>query len=177
MRHLAGRFLGSLSPAGPAPADEEWAFGHLLPGEGELWGRMSGPDRRHALGVARETVELLGPQRCPRPVVAAALLHDVGKVEAGLGTFARVVVTVAAMLVGRERLVAAGGRAARRGCRRGWSERSGAYLTHDRIGADLLRAAGADPLTSTWAAEHHLPEARWSIDHRLAAALKAADGD
>ena len=176
--HLARRFLGSLSPAGPSRADEQWALRQLLPGERELWGRMSGPDRRHAVGVARETIELLGPAPIARAVVAAALLHDVGKVESGLGTFARVAVTVAAMVVGRERIVAAGrtGRPGRSGLR-GWSERPSAYLAHDLIGAGLLAAAGADPLTSTWAGEHHLPKERWSIDQHLAAALKEADGD
>ncbi len=167
--HLAGRFLGSLSPAGPPPGDEEWALAQLLPGEQVLWRRMSGPDRRHAIAVAREALRLLGPDPCPRPVVAAALLHDVGKIESGLGTFARVAVTVAAIVVGRERLVAS--------ARPGWSARARAYLTHDRIGAALLREAGADRLTFTWAAEHHLGEARWSVERGVAAALKAADGD
>ncbi len=44
----------------PVPSDEEWALSSLLEGEQVLWGRMSGPDRRHAVGVARETVRLLG---------------------------------------------------------------------------------------------------------------------
>lgn len=177
LAHLAGRFFGSLSPAGPSPADEDWALRQLLPGELELWRRMSGPDRRHALDVARRAIELLGPEPCPRPVVAAALLHDVGKIETGLGTFARAAVTVAAIVVGRERVVDLGGRAVVGSIPRGYLQRAAAYLTHDRIGAALLRAAGADPLTSTWAQEHHLPEERWSIDHRSASALKAADGD
>ena len=89
--HLAGRFFGALSPAGPPP-DEEWALSSLLDGEQVLWHRMSGPDRRHAVGVARETVRLLrglvsARGLATREVVAAALLHDVGKVESGLGTF------------------------------------------------------------------------------------------
>ena len=104
-RHLAGRFFGALSPAGPAQSDEEWALSSLLDGERDLWRRMSGPDRRHAVDVARETIRLLGPGEPPREVVAAALLHDVGKVESGLGTFARVGVTLAAMAGGRSRLV------------------------------------------------------------------------
>ena len=88
--HLAGRFFGALSPAGPPADDEAWALSSLLEGEQALWARMSGPDRRHAVGVARDTVQLLQPASPPRDVVAAALLHDVGKVESGLGTFARV---------------------------------------------------------------------------------------
>lgn len=178
--------MGSLSPAGPAAADEAWARRHLLPGEDRLWVRMSGPDRRHAVGVARDAIALLRPEEPPRAVVAAALLHDVGKLESGLGTFARVGVTVAALAVGRERIVGGGGAPevgdpseARdlRGPTARWAERARAYLTHDRIGGTLLRAAGADDLTAAWAEEHHLPENRWSIDRRIAAALKAADGD
>ncbi len=108
--HLAKRFFGALSPAGPPGTDEAWADSFLLEGEKQLWRRMSGPDRRHAVGVARDALGLLGPEPVPREVVAAALLHDVGKVEASLGTFSRVGVTVAAMAAGRERLL-------------GWSER------------------------------------------------------
>ncbi|MHB1928475.1 MAG: hypothetical protein ACYDEN_13435 [Acidimicrobiales bacterium] len=187
MRHLAGRFLGALSPAGPPAAAEAWARSHLLPGEVRLWERMSGPDRRHAVGVARDAITRLttgGTGAPPRPVVAAALLHDVGKVESGFGTFARVAVTAAAMVVGRERLAGEGAAPARlagaRSSRRaatGWRGRAAAYLAHDRIGADLLRVAGADEVTVAWAREHHLPAERWSVERPVAEALKAADGD
>jgi hypothetical protein len=161
--HLVRRFLGSLRPGGPPPADEAWARDVLLAGERPLWDRMSGADRRHAVAVARRTEEALGP-RATRPVVAAALLHDVGKVEAGLGTFARVGATLAAAVAGRKRL-------ARR------SGRLGRYARHDALGADLLTAAGSDPLTRTWAREHHLKPDCWSIDPAVGAALKAADDD
>jgi hypothetical protein len=148
--HLVRRFLGSLKPGGPPPADEAWARDVLLAGERPLWARMSGPDRRHAVGVARRTETAVG-SRATRPVVAAALLHDVGKVEAGLGTFARVGATLLAGAVGRERLSHRSGRLGR-------------YLRHAVLGADLLVAAGSDPLTRTWAREHHLPPDRWTVD-------------
>ncbi|MGH9107381.1 MAG: hypothetical protein ACRDZX_16455, partial [Acidimicrobiales bacterium] len=105
-RHLAGRFFGALSPAGPPAPDETWALGSLLEDEQALWRRMPGPDRRHAVGVARDAARLLAPAHVPREVVAAALLHDVGKLEASLGTFSRVAVTLAAMGLGRRRLLA-----------------------------------------------------------------------
>ncbi|HET9692506.1 MAG TPA: hypothetical protein VFP61_15250 [Acidimicrobiales bacterium] len=176
LRHLASRFVGALSPAGPAAADERWALEQLLDGERQLWRQMSGPDRRHAVGVARDAIGRLGPDAPARPVVAAALLHDVGKVDSRLGTFARVGVTVAALAVGRDRLLSRTGDAASAGSRSP-RRRAGAYLVHDRIGAELLDAAGADPLTVAWAREHHLPAERWTLDHRVAEALKAADGD
>jgi hypothetical protein len=154
--HLVRRFFGSLRPGGPGAADEAWARSQLLPGEVALWARLSNPDRRHAVGVARDVVARLG-RDATRPVVAAALLHDAGKVLSGLGTFAR----VGATLLGRAR---ARGRAAD-------------YLRHPELGADLLREAGSDPLTVAWASEHHLPPDRWTLDRPLADALKAADDD
>jgi predicted HD phosphohydrolase len=157
------RFVTSLDPRGPADADEAWARRHLLVGEDALWVQLSGPDRRHAVGVARRVVAALG-SRADRPVVAAALLHDVGKLDAGLGTFARVGATLVGQARGHERATSGGGRVAR-------------YLAHDRIGAELLEAAGSDPLTVAWARQHHLTSARWTVDPVIGAALKAADDD
>lgn len=178
--HLVGRFFGALSPAGPRPGDEGWALAQLQPGELRLWQQMTGPDRRHAVGVARDALGRLEAQgrEVPREVVAAALLHDVGKVTAGLGTFARVFATLAAVAVGRRRLAELPGGLEPTAAHAGsWRERLAAYLAHDRIGGDLLREAGSHPLTVAWAEEHHLPPERWSVEREVGDALKAADGD
>jgi hypothetical protein len=181
IRHLAGRFFDALLPFGPPEADERWVDEHLLPGEQALWRRMSGPDRRHAVGVARRTVDdLSGPEGVGREVVAAALLHDVGKVEAGLGTWARAGVTFAGMAFGRERLVGWSGASAcsrEAGVRPTLRRRIGLYLRHDRVGAGLLADAGSDPLTVAWAGEHHRPQESWTVGARVGAALKLADDD
>jgi hypothetical protein len=158
--HLGRRFFGSLRPGGPAPDDDQWAEDRLLTREVALWRRMSDADRRHAVGVARRTVEVVGPG-VERPVVAAALLHDVGKIESGLGPFRRAAATLVGKARGRERV----------------SGRFGTYLRHDVVGAALLEAAGSDGITVVWAREHHLPATRWSIEPILGAALKAADDD
>jgi hypothetical protein len=174
--HLSGRFFGALLPYGPPPADENWVQSQLLPGEWSLWTRMSGADRRHAVGVARRTMTELGGDGpdgvVPREVVAAALLHDVGKIESGLGTWSRAGVTFAGMAVGREKLLgwSEHGEA-------GWRRRVGSYLSHDEIGADLLLEAGSDPLTVAWASEHHRPPEHWTIDAEVGEALKVADDD
>lgn len=160
--HLATRFFGSLSPRPLDPDDDAWITANLTPSEGELWTRMSRPDRKHAAGVARDVDRRLGG--ADRPVIAAAALHDVGKVAAGYGTLRRALVTAAAAVVGRDRLVARGGATAR-------------YLTHDIIGAEMLAAAGSDPLTVAWAREHHLDAVHRSVPPRIGDALAAADDD
>ncbi len=167
--HLVKRFAGSAVPIGPSAGDEAWAREHLLDGEQDLWARMSPVDRRHSCGVARRVEAALGHQ-ATRPVLAAALLHDCGKVVAGLGTYGRVIATLSAALAGREQAMA-------------WSEsqgftrRVGLYLEHPRLGADLLGMAGSAPLTVSWAREHHLPPEQWSVPIAIGNVLKDADDD
>jgi len=167
--HLARRFLGSLRPGGPAPADAGWAQAQLGPGEQALWARMSGPDRRHAAGVARRVEAALG-ERATRPVLAAALLHDVGKVASGLRTPGRVLATGLAAVRGPES-------AHRWAARRGFRGRVGRYLLHADLGAQMLEAAGSDRLTVAWARDHHRRETEWAVPVEVGTALKAADDD
>lgn len=167
--HLAKRFVTSLWPLGPSSANDEWARSHLLEGEVKLWVKMSPQDRRHSIGVARRVETALGAD-AERPVLAAALLHDVGKIDANLGTWLRVVATASAALAGREtaelwvKSV-------------GITRRVGLYLLHPAIGGDHLAMAGSDSFTETWAREHHLPAELCSLDQRLASALRDADDD
>ena len=161
--HLARRFLGAVRPGGPTAAQDAWAEGQLLPGEVALWRRMPGFDRRHAVGVARDVETLLGGS-ATRPILAAALLHDVGKVTSGLGVYQRVAATLWTAVRGRDRVAAGDGRVAQ-------------YVRHPELGADLLAEAGGDELTVAWAREHHLPERGWTVPLEVGRALKAADDD
>ncbi len=161
----------------------------LSPAETTLWGRMSGPDRRHAVTVAQRVEAALsrgsgaegpscpapapapgepGGAPAPSPVLVAALLHDVGKVEAGLGTAGRVVATLVGLAGGRRRAEVWAARS-------GWLGQVGRYLGYPHVGAALLEAAGSDPLTVAWAAQHHLAPERCQLPAALAAALRAAD--
>ncbi|MGH9184619.1 MAG: hypothetical protein ACRD0U_02205 [Acidimicrobiales bacterium] len=157
--HLVRRFFGSLRPGPPGAGDDAWARSHLLPAEHQLWERMANADRRHAVGVGRGVTRLLG-LRAERPVVAAALLHDVGKIVSGLRTPGRVVATVSRLAAGR-----------------GLTRRAKLYVRHPELGSDLLEVAGSDPLTVSWAREHHLPPDRWTVPADIAHALKSADDD
>jgi len=169
--HLLRRFLGSLVPVGPGRADTEWAEAQLLTGERRLWYRLRPADRRHAVAVARRTRALLGEQ-ADRPVLAAALLHDVGKLDARLGVYGRVVATVSGALVGHDPEVIRDWTRTR-----GFTRRVGLYLQHPRLGGDMLALAGSDPLTVAWAREHHLPPDDWTVPMAIGLALRAADDD
>jgi hypothetical protein len=169
--HLVRRFFGSLVPRGPKPVDAQWAESLLLPGELELWNRMTRTDRRHAVGVARRVESGLGDEAA-RPVLAAALLHDVGKLDANLGVYGRVVATLSGAVVRHDQEVIRDWTRTR-----GFTRRVGLYLQHPRLGGDMLELAGSDSLTVAWTREHHLPADEWTVSAPIATALKAADDD
>ena len=121
--HLVRRFVGSLSDAAPPAADDAWATSFMTDAEAELWHRLSNVDRRHAVEVARRFAERR--PSASREEMAAACLHDVGKLEAGLGTFGRVMATVIGPRTARFRT----------------------YHDHEEIGARWLDDGGSSPVT------------------------------
>jgi hypothetical protein len=181
--HLVRRFFGSVRPGPPSAADEVWAREHLNDGERTIWSRMSNPDRRHAVGVARavdagwsDAVSGTdGPPSPDRAVLAAALLHDSGKVVSELRTPARVAATVLWAVLDDDTadrwIETAGGR------RVDPRLRLAQYRRHPELGAELLRRAGSDPLTADWAEQHHRPEQRWTVPVEVGRLLKACDDD
>lgn len=161
------RFFGSLRPGPPSREDRTWAERQLSPAEVELWRRMSHPDQRHAVRVARRVEVALGHE-ATTPVMAAALLHDVGKTDAHLRTYGRVIATVTIALAGK-RTVASWTQT------RGLWRRIGLYAEYPALGADMLALAGSDPLTVAWAREHHDPPDQWTIPRDVGEVLAAAD--
>ena len=152
MIHLARRFFQSIVDRGPDPAQEAWLLGLLSATEAALYRQMSAADRSHALRSARCPALADDAQR------VAAALHDVGKIQAGLGTWARVGATLmGAIIPGKLR-----GR---------WVH----YRNHPRLGAAMLAEAGSAQLTVVWAAEHHLPSHKSSLPPEVATSLAAAD--
>ena len=121
--HLAARFVTSLPPTPPSVDDEIWVDEHLLAGERSLWVQLSNQDRRHSAAVARRFVA--ARPEAPRAEIAGAILHDVGKLECGLGTFGRVVATLVGPRTAAFR----------------------AYHDHEAIGAAMAREVGSEPAT------------------------------
>jgi hypothetical protein len=172
--HLVQRFFGSLWPGGPSATDAAWAAQVLTPNELALWREMPAIDRRESVRVARRLdAELVGgPHAGDERYLAAALLHDVGKIDCRLGPIGRALATVAGGVAGPEMAPAWQARG-------GIARRFGLYLRHDEIGAGRLRMAGARAATIEWAAVHHHPE-RWdtlSIPRAVVEALARADGE
>lgn len=168
--HRARRFASSLVGGRPSAADMEWAEGHLNEGERRYFGRMSAADQRHAIAVARDAeagaTDLPDDQRAL--AVPAALLHDVGKIAAGLGTYGRAVATLSGVVAGPHYADA-------------WQERSGftrkvgLYLKYGDLGAEMLQLAGSDPVVVAWSREHHFLPEDWTVPAELGTVLAAAD--
>jgi len=141
--HLVRRFFGSLTATRLSAHEVETVRQILLPAEATLFFEFGPADQRHAL-VVLGRFDVLQPT-APLPARRAALLHDIGKVRAPLGTFARVLATLF------------GPRTAR------FAE----YLDHERHGVELLRNAASDSET--------LALLRGEGDPVLRSALKEAD--
>jgi hypothetical protein len=147
---------------------------YLSPSEATLWSRMPAADRREAVSVARRLESELAatPYAGDDTWMVAALMHDVGKTDAHLGTIGRALATMAGGLAGHA--VAPAWQA-----RGGIARRFGLYLRHDDVGAGMLELAGSRPEVVAWARVHHHPE-RWdevNIPAAVARALARADGE
>ena len=172
--HLTRRFFGALVPGGPSAQDDAWVRSILSADLYADWSTMPGHDRRHSVGVARRVrAGLAGTADAEdERWLAAALMHDVGKLESGLGVFGRVAATVTRGTLGRERTdpwIA----------RRGLRGRFGRYLRHAELGEARIRAAGGAEPVARWAGAHH-DTSRWTqtgIPGAVMALLDAADDD
>ena len=142
--HLARRFVGMLSNAPVSSADLDWVDQQLTPAEAALWRRLRAADQRHSIQVGLRFVD--HAPGADRSAVAAAVLHDIGKLDSDLGIGLRVVATIVGPRTARLRR----------------------YYDHEQIGASMLRDIGADERTVALVGCS-------SSDNEMAAALRAAD--
>jgi hypothetical protein len=161
--HLARRFVRALWPGPPRAGEVAWVESVLTPAELSLWRQLPNHDRRYSIRVARLVQQSLAGTEDDDPRwQAVALLHDVGKLDAGLGVAGRVLATVAGVVRPRTR---------------DSSGRFGRYLRHDEIGGAMIRAADGREEAAVWATVHHHRE-RWPdtrVPRPVAEALAAAD--
>jgi hypothetical protein len=172
--HLVSRFFESLVPRRVSSEERDWVEQTLLPAELALWTRLPRADQRESVGVAYRTqAELAGTEYAGDPRwSAAALLHDVGKLDARFGPVRRAIATLLAITLG-PRVVES------------WVDKSGfrrrcaLYVFHDQLGADRVKLAGGRKEAALWADAHHRP-AIWDttgLPPVVMAALAKADGE
>jgi len=151
--HLLRRFLRSLWWGPPRADDLVWVESVLAPGERVLFDRLPRRDQRHLAGTGRRLQRALaGTEHADDPRwLAAALLHDVGKHDARLGVYGRIVATVCGHFGGRDMPYAWSSK-------RGFTRRVGLYLRHGELGADMIRLAGGHDEAARWSAAHHFPD-------------------
>ena len=113
----------SLVPSQVQQIERQWVKSVLSQSEFDVWNNMMVQDRRHSVLVGRRFVKLR--PTASQGEIAGALLHDVGKSVARLGTFARVIATLVGSRTNRFRQ----------------------YHDHESIGAAMLRSVGSDELT------------------------------
>jgi hypothetical protein len=172
--HLARRFVGALWPGKPDAADVAWVTTVLNERELAVWRRMPNHDRRHSIRVALDVQSMLASTEYADDDrwAEAALLHDVGKLDSGLGVFGRVLATLAGAAAGRDM---AGPWSQKRGVTR----KFGLYLLHPELGASRIRMCGGSREAALWAEAHQDPDLwnRTGLPQPVIDALVAADDD
>ena len=158
-----------------APEDARLPAEYLNDRERELFQRMDRPDQEHSIRVARVCAQSLEnhPQVDRRAMMRAALLHDVGKIDAGLGLVFRTFwVLVKKLMPQTARAVALRGAGARPGSLR---HKMWLQVTHAELGAQTLREMGVEEkVCELTVATGEPKQADDSIDKRM---IIAADGD
>lgn len=152
--------------------DIEWATPLLPPAAGELFLRQPHPDQRHALAVCR----LLIARGWEHPdLLAAALLHDVGKAEANLTLLYRAAIVLLERLA-PSLLVLLSGDGTASASLPAWRRPFAFHARHAAIGAQQAQRAGCSALTVALIRRHHEPiQIARTEEERLLLILQHAD--
>jgi hypothetical protein len=164
--YRVGQFLRALT-ARVSGEEVDQATGVLTPEARALFRRQAVQDQRHALAVCR----VLRRAGYTNPhLLAAALLHDVGKATTRLPAWQRAVI----VLLGRfaPRLLAR----LSQGEPRFWNQPFVIYAQHPEVGACWAQEAGCSPLTVALIRRHEEQLSGCQTEEdQLLAALLAAD--
>jgi putative nucleotidyltransferase with HDIG domain len=165
--YRASQFLQALLPP-PTIEAARLADPHLPAALQPLYQRLSRAEQSHALAVLRA---LLGAGHTDPDLLAAALLHDIGKTRAPLHLPDRVLVVLA------QRFAPAALESWSRGAPRGWRRPFVVAAQHADWGAEILEQSGASARLVDLVRRHHaaLPPPGADADDLLAA-LQHADG-
>lgn len=134
--------------ARPTPLDYQVAERYLSPQQQRLFRTLRTADQAHSLRVLRE---LLGAGERDRDLLAAALLHDLGKAQVPLRSWERAAAVLVRWLAPRS--------AARWGQGQpiGWRRTFVVAQQHPDWSARALEEVGSSPQT-VWLVQHHQDE-------------------
>ncbi len=165
--YRAGQFFRALTARPLTASEREEVAAVLTPAQQALFRRMRRPDQRHSLLVQRTVVEM---GYSDRELLAAALLHDVGKSCFRLRLWEQPAVVLIRMW--RPAVVQQWGA----GEPRGWRRPFVVYEQHPEWGAEMATAAGCSALT-VWLVRHHQtePHPGREREYRFLRALQHAD--
>jgi hypothetical protein len=170
LRYRVGQFFRALA-ARTLDEELEQAANILTPAALALFRSMSIQDQRHGLDVY---AALRQAGHTNPDLLAAALLHDVGKAAAPLPAWQRAII----VLLGRfaPRLLA---RLSRGELPQGWRRPFVVHAQHPQVGAHWAQQAGCSPLTVALIRRHQdelaLCQTNQTQEDRLLVALQAAD--
>lgn len=168
VRYRVGQFFRALAVRLPEE-DVEQALRVLTPQARGLFRRQARPDQRHALAVYT-TLRRAG--HTDADLLAAALLHDVGKADARLAAWQRAIVVLLERFA--PRLLAH----LSRGEPRGWRCPYVMQSIHPEVGAQWAQEAGCSPVTVALVRRHQeqpVSGSALSEEDQWLAALQAAD--
>jgi hypothetical protein len=142
----------------------------LSPAEARLFSRLSTADQAHSYRVLQT---LLAQGHNERPLLAAALLHDVGKTRIHLPLWLRPLIILGQAIFGRRVEQWGQGEPA------GWRVPFVIKSRHAEWGATMAAAAGSDPATVALIRRHQdrLPPGAESGEDRRLRVLQQADDD
>jgi hypothetical protein len=148
-----GQVRQQLGPVAPLSAEERAEVARCLPSRAlALFATMSAADQRHSLRVCRG----LQARGCTEAdMLAAALLHDVGKAQGRVPFWTRPAIVIgkniAPGLLSRLTMYPVDGRCT------GWRRALSYAWHHAAVGADLAAAAGLSERAVLYIRTHHQP--------------------
>tara|TARA_B100001250_G_scaffold399321_1_gene408599 strand:- start:1524 stop:2045 length:522 start_codon:yes stop_codon:yes gene_type:complete len=165
--HLTKRFWFSLKPQELSGKDLNWVRSHLSESEFAYWEKLSTADKDHSFRVAKQAESEIGEKG--KEFMAAALLHDIGKLESRFTTFGRVFATLWCLFFPFRKMEK-------------WEERTKGlrrrlidYAKHPELGAELLKGIDSKQQTIAWVLEHHSEREKWETPKEIAEILSSSD--
>lgn len=162
------QFWGRLLPRELTDENLAEIQAHLKQDEVDIFNLYSPSEKQHGYQVLK-TLKLAGYEQ--PDLLAAALLHDIGKTRFPLSIWERAIVVIGGKLIPRKATHWG------RGEPRGWKRPFVVKAKHPAWGGEMMQVVGSSPLTISLIRRHQelLPETEVSEEEKLLKFLQWAD--